>query len=111
MNNENLSVVQDMIRGRVAEPVKHRNYDPIRIKEREDLLFFAREVGVRSDWHEPDEQDLTALVFGQSFDNAGFWGEPTYNYYTNEMHVVLYVSHYPVASVNLATLFGWATSE
>lgn len=106
-----LSVVQDMIRARVHAPDKHEKYRPIRIDKREDLAFFANEVGTRLDWHEPGEQNLTAMVYGTGFDNAGSWGEATYEYFTNEMHVVLYVQHYPVASVNLATLFAWATED
>ena len=111
MSDEKLSVVQDMIRCRVAEPHKHYRYDPIRLRKPEDLAFFANEVGTRLDWHEPGEQSLKALVFGRDFDNAGFWGEPTYEYYTNELHVVLYIQEYPVISVNLATLFAWATDQ
>src|SRR5690554_7590788 len=54
--------------------MSYRFEDPIRVDEREELAYFANEVGTRLDWHEPDEQDLTALHFGRSFDNAGFWG-------------------------------------
>ena len=106
-----MTAEQAEIQERIHNPARSRRERPILIDNRDDLVFFASEVGTRLDWHEPDEQDLTALVFGQSFDNAGFWGEPTYEYYTNEMHVVLYVHHYPVAAVNLATLFAWATED
>lgn len=102
---------QAEIQERIHNPGRNRHERPILIDDRDDLAFFASEVGTRLDWHEPDEQDLTAMMYGTSFDNAGFWGEPTYEYYTNEMHVVLYVHHYPVVAVNLATLFGWATED
>lgn len=102
---------QAEIQERIHNPGRIRHEPPILIHKRDDLAFFASEVGARLDWHEPDEQDLTAMMYGTSFDNAGFWGEPTYEYYTNEMHVVLYVKHYPVVAVNLATLFGWATED
>lgn len=110
-HNKPRTAKQKAIRDRVAEPMSYRFEDPIRVDEREELAFFANEAGTRLDWHEPDEQDLTAMVYGTGFDNAGSWGEATYEYFTNEMHVVLYVQHYPVASVNLATLFAWATED
>jgi len=80
------------------------------INSREQLLKLKRDLGVRTDWHEPDEQDVTARVFGVDFDNAGFWGPSLapYSQYA-EQHVVLYKEGEPVAAVNLATLFAWAT--
>lgn len=87
------------------------------ITERADLVELARQLGVRDDWHEPDERNLIARVEGQSFDNAGTWPRA----YTSvpdtamEMHVILSVvddngrNPQDVAAVNLATLFAWAT--
>src|SRR5690554_7790240 len=87
--------------------MSYRFEDPIRVDEREELAYFANEVGTRLDWHEPDEQDLTALHFGRSFDNAGFWGTSAnaYQSLVNEQHIVLYINEFPVIAVNLATLF------
>ena len=83
------------------------------IRKRSQLLELAKELGVRPDWHEPDEQEVTATTHGVSFDNAGFW-DKTYrstvdNYNYTERHVTLYKDGKPVAKVNLATLFAWAT--
>ena len=39
------------------------------------LALFADERGMRVDWHEPDEQNVTAKVVGRKFDNAGVAGE------------------------------------
>lgn len=97
------------------------------IRTRAELRELARELAVRPDWHEPDEQGLTADVFGRTFDNAGFWpldrspetihagkvftSDPERS---TEMYVVLYqtmgagVYPQPVAAINLATLFAWA---
>lgn len=84
-----------------------------RITTRKELLQLARNLGVRPDWHEPDEQEVTARVFGQDFDNAmppATWlategdNEPH-----AEQYVVLYREGEAVAAVNLATLFAWAT--
>ena len=46
----------------------------IHINSRGALRALARELRVRHDWHEPDEQNLEAVCFGDDFDNAGFWG-------------------------------------
>lgn len=87
----------------------------------EDLLKVAEELGVREDWHEPDEQGLTAEFRGSTFDNAGFWGGPTADPNdprNQEMHIVLWKDvdyrggiRRPVASINLATLLSWATEH
>lgn len=85
-----------------------------RITKREDLIALAAELGTRKDWHEPDEQNLTAKVFGKGFDNAGTWNDDYSQYLlhdTEELHVILYRHEQPIASVNLATLFAWATQS
>lgn len=45
-----------------------------RINTRDELKALAAELGVRPDWHEPDERGVNALVSGHMLDNAGFWG-------------------------------------
>lgn len=91
-----------------------------RINSRRELVELARELGVRPDWHEPDERELTAEVRGRSFDNAGFWGDERYGGQRHEeLHVVLRRLEYDdnderrmgeaIACVNLATLLAWAT--
>lgn len=106
--SEELTPVQAMIRNRL-----HKSFnglrDPVRICNREDLTFLSRELGLGSYWHEPDEQDVNARVFGHYLDNAGAWGraEFTYTEY-QELHTVIYYRGAPVASVNLATLLSWA---
>ena len=69
-----MTAEQAQIQERIHNPARSRRERPILIDNRDDLVFFASEIGMRLDWHEPDEQDLTALVFGQSFDNAGRLG-------------------------------------
>lgn len=94
-----------------------------KINTRDELVELARELGVRSDWHEPDEQRLTARVHGTSFDNAmdiGEWyGWGSDGVPNAELHVILYrvpsfsdagdTPDVPLAAVNLADLFAWAT--
>jgi hypothetical protein len=93
------------------------------ITTRQELTNLARELDVCSNWHEPDEQGLTARVEGFVFDNAGFW--PTaealrHGHLTTrsvEQHVILtrtVEDEYgntdtdDVAAINLATLLAWA---
>lgn len=88
-----------------------------RINTRAELEALARDLGVRPDWHEPDEQGVSAIVSGHSFDNAGFWGQAgtgTLPSWAQEMWVTITVKSegvepYGVAEVNLAELFAWAT--
>lgn len=94
-----------------------------KITTRAELVELARELGVRPDWHEPDEQDLLATVAGTSFDNAGFWPTEECAFAapeTVEMHVTLWRGELVdgrwkkdqvLATVNLATLFAWATGH
>jgi hypothetical protein len=95
------------------------------IRTRDDLVALKNELGLRPDWHEPDERGVTADVDGASFDNAGFWGAveaarlrakysdtPLLRAGTEqmiEMWVTLSCDGEPVAEVNLATLFAFAT--
>lgn len=103
---------------------------PVRIRTLKQLRALAKYLGVRDDWHEPDEQAVTAMVFGSSFDNAGHWGlEHLGRAYARnrthlhddgegwglqvmpdscEMFVVLYKDGMAVAEVDLATLFAFA---
>lgn len=82
------------------------------ITERHELVELARELKVRDDWHEPDEQDLTARVYGNVFDNAmgpGFEHAYGPDKEFLEMFVELRKNHVPIAQVSLATLFAWAS--
>jgi hypothetical protein len=85
-----------------------------RINSRDQLVRLARELGVRDNWHEPDEQEVTVKVRGDSFDNAGFWGRykgelNTFGDGQQEVWVELLKDGEPVAEINLATLFAFAT--
>ncbi len=85
------------------------------IRDRAQLVALAELLGVRPDWHEPDEQDITATTHGVSFDNAGFWGKEYRSSFDGreftEQYVILHRDKSPVACVNLATLFAWATGH
>jgi hypothetical protein len=89
-----------------------------RIDSRQELAELARWLRLRPDWHDPDEQEVDAVVLGRSFDNAGFWGEDNVDsQYTGvgkdseEMYVIIRKDRTPVAEVNLATLLSWAAEE
>lgn len=94
------------------------------IHTRDEFIAWAREQKLRPDWHEPDEQDITARVEGTplDFDNAGFWPFGNGYRFGNERHAELHVIFSrssiedgrtvrgeDLACVNLATLCAWAT--
>lgn len=107
-DHEGLTLVQGEIRERIFGPLRKVN-EPVRISDRDDLTFLSRELGLGSYWHEPDEQDVSARVFGHHLDNAGFWGRAEFAYTEHqELHTVIYYQGVPIASVNLATLLAWA---
>lgn len=86
-----------------------------------DLHRFHVEHRLRTDWHEPDEQGISATVVGSRLDNAfGADGmrpahpDPEVTAST-ELRVVISLDAAgdgdgrPVAVINLATLLGWAS--
>lgn len=83
-----------------------------RIATQRDFIELSVSLGVRPDWHEPDEQYVTARVEGVSFDNAGFWPTNAKPYAAPELieqHVIFTQNGVDVACVNLATLCAWAS--
>jgi hypothetical protein len=85
------------------------------IVSRQDFVDLAYQLGVRHDWHEPDEQGLTARVEGRHFDNAGTWPAAGVRYpEAVELHVIFSQADdrgrpvQDIAAVNLATLCAWA---
>jgi hypothetical protein len=84
---------------------------PVRVVTRDQLQRVARELGVRPDWHEPDEQGVTAVVTGKCLDNAGFDGSAAgclSGTAGEELGVTIFKDGQPVAEVNLAMLLSWA---
>ncbi len=83
-----------------------------RLVWKSELKELARELKVRPDWHEPDEQEVDAVVVGNNFDNAGFWPREcaieTKDRLIMEKYVIIKKNGKPVATVNLATLLAWA---
>jgi hypothetical protein len=89
-----------------------------RIRTRDELIALANQLGVRPDWHEPGEQEVTAKVDGTEFDTAGNWGTSEIEYRRRvgqdsstglEMWVTLSQDGEPVGEVSLAMLFAFAT--
>lgn len=87
-----------------------REHGPARVNDRAELIALARVLGVRSNWHEPDEQSVEAHVLGSGFDNAGFWPLETGREAVTELYVALTWHYTTVAYVNLANLFAWAST-
>jgi len=69
------------------------------IMTKKQLQQLAKDLDVRADWHEPDEQDVSVEIFGERFDNAGV---------ADEISVYIIRNEKLIARVNLATLFAFA---
>lgn len=82
------------------------------IRSPEELAAFADKFGLRFDWHEPDEQEMTVKVVGESFDNAmGTQPWPDMEGgYRQEITVALLHEGLCVAVINLANLLAWASA-
>lgn len=84
-----------------------------RIIDRDALVALQKTLNIGADWHEPDDE-ITVEVRGKSFDNAGFWdddhaGRGSAGKDHEELHVAIFRDGDQIATVNLATLFSWAT--
>lgn len=82
------------------------------IESPEDLANLAGDLGVRSDWHEPDEQEVGAWIRGRHLDNAmgSTMRDIGEDNSSGEYNIVITKAGQPVAVVNLATLLGWGAS-
>lgn len=75
-------------------------YDNIpKVQSAKHLKHLAKEYGVRSDWHEPDEQGLRAFIIGNHLDNAGCGPE---------YQIILVKDGKASVRINLATLLAFA---
>lgn len=72
------------------------------IISKEGLKTFAKRNYLKEDWHEPDEEGITATVVGKYFDNADVDG--SYDY-----ALLFFKEGRPMAIVNLALLCAWAS--
>lgn len=80
----------------------------LRINNIAELARWANDHGLRPDWHEPDEQGVSARVVGDHLDNAmGAAAAAAEN--VGELNIVLTVYGKDAAVVNLATLLSWAS--
>jgi hypothetical protein len=91
---------------------RYKAPDVTRLDSAQELAALAGNLGLRPDWHEPDEHGVTATVHGTDFDNTGFWGTGQIPVRAGtpgeELWVELSQHGEPAAEVNLATLFAWA---
>lgn len=94
------------------------------IEDADDLERFRRTHGIRSDWHEPDEQEITATVIGHNLDNAMTHVGDVYDHdeswksltvvlheQATDSNSVVTGSGKPLAYVNLAQLLSWACNS
>lgn len=75
------------------------------------LQRFAEEHRLRPDWHEPDEQNVSAVVTGCHLDNAMGEDQGSLPPYWQEFVVHLFVDERPELSINLATLLAIAAAN
>ena len=85
------------------EKIKCRTLEEMK----DDLQEFQEKFGLRKDWHEPDEQGISAKVIGKQLDNT--FGEMI-DFPNREYVVVLYHNKKEVGRINLATLLAVACS-
>jgi len=83
----------------------------MRLKEaREQLIKFRDENRIRHDWHEPDEQGVSAIVTGVKLDNAFGTFQPGGCTYYQELMVHLEKDGKLALSLNLADILALATN-
>jgi len=77
----------------------------------DDLSKLAADLGVRSDWHEPDEQEVDVRIRGNHLDNAmgSTMRDIGDNNEAGEYNIVITRAGRDVAVVNLATLLSWGS--
>jgi len=112
-NHARLFVFDDGTTSRWLQPTQWvyrvlRDVSLTRINDPQALADFAIEHGLRSDWHEPDEREISARVVGDHLDNAM---GPTVDRNCGELNVVLTKDGEDVAVVNLATLLAWGAAH
>lgn len=87
---------------------RHATASPIR--DEDALLGFTRVYGLERDFSNVADKGVTAIVSGNSFDNAmgtSLWGDDD-----NQEHTVyLLVDGQPMAEMNLANLCTWASKD
>ena len=91
-----------------------------RINSAKELNELAKELRVRPDWHEPDEQEVNARIIGSHLDNA-MGADPDADkkvddpdgsvrtLHWGEYNVVITKKGKDVAVVNLAELLAWGS--
>ena len=82
--------------------------DPsIYISTATDLAVLSDRLGVRPDWHEPDNQSITARVIGDHLDNAMGPADAANNF--GEYNILLDRDGTTVGVINIADLLAWAS--
>ena len=79
--------------------------------KKEELQQFAQTYGLRDDWHEPDEQGVTAFVTGIKLDNAFCEDQSGLPAHFQELVVHLFVNDSHKMSINLASLLAIASER
>ena len=97
------------------------------INTREEMKELQKELGVRHDWHEPDESGVEIIFVGRKFDNAmptfavstyengspKEVVEPTHPNYLDHIceNSIVFLKHSkPIAAINVA-IWCWITCQ
>jgi hypothetical protein len=78
-----------------------------RIHSARELAALAHTLGVRRDWHEPDEQEVDVELVGLTHQLDNAMGADAKGEF--EPNVVIWQGERPMAVVNLADLLAWAS--
>lgn len=104
----------------VIEPQREpKEPELLRLQNPQALAGFATLYGLRHDWHEPDESNISARIIGKHLDNAmGSTTRHEHAEWGGEFNVVLTRMddtdreiQEDLAVVNLATLLSWAAQR
>lgn len=91
---------------RINPATRSRHQHPVSVESAEELELFATMTKFKA--HEPDEQGISARVFGAQLDNSGAWNQRDVMHASfEELHVILYVEECAVIAVNLSELLSW----
>lgn len=100
---------QNFFSKEMEERKRREVYDYLEARQKM-LARFATRKKLRIDWHEPDEDGVTAVVMGKSFDNAfGDDGRGMDGKYIEKVVILRDEHSGEEVRINLATLFAIAT--
>jgi hypothetical protein len=106
INRGALNIVKSHAEALTPDTLKPPMYGPVELRE------LQRANGFGTDWHEPDNGGINAIVWGTKLDNAGFAAHPyAPEQHHNEITVYLTKDDAVIGCINLATLLALAADN